>query len=141
MLDFIPPFETHRIGVLYVGRGQCNNETEILKNRYGSLRYTDFIRNLGTLIALKDAKANNLFVNMEANGRDGKFTYIWQDDIVRVTFHVATLMPNKEQDPHCNEKKKHIGNDFVIIVYNESGEEYNLNTIKVSLVKMLYFMF
>lgn len=132
LLDLIPPFETHRIGVLYVGRGQCNNETDILKNRYGSLRYTEFLRNLGTLIALKDAKTNNLFVNMETNGSDGKFTYIWQDDIVQVTFHVATLMPNKEQDPHCHEKKKHIGNDFVTIVYNESGEEYNLNTIKVS---------
>jgi tuberous sclerosis protein 2 len=39
-------------------------------------------------------------------------------------------MPNKEYDPNGNEKKKHIGNDFVTIVYNESGEEYNLNTIK-----------
>lgn len=130
LFDLIPPFETHEIGVLYVGVGQCNNEVEILKNRYGSRRYSNFLRNLGTLVALKDAKVNNLFVNMETDGRDGKFTYIWQDDIVQVTFHVATLMPNKEKDVFCNEKKKHIGNDFVTIVYNESGEEYNLNTIK-----------
>lgn len=103
----------------------------MFRNRYGSLRYTEFLRNLGTLVALRDAKEHNLFVNMETNGRDGKFTYIWQDDIVQVTFHVATLMPNRDQDPNCHEKKKHIGNDFVTIVYNESGEEYNLNTIKV----------
>jgi len=49
-----------------------------------------------------------------------------------VTFHVATLMPtNLQDDPNCNEKKKHIGNDFVKIIYNESGEEYNLTTISV----------
>lgn len=50
---------------------------------------------------------------------------------MQVYFHVATLMPNKETDPLCNEKKKHIGNDFVSIIYNESGEDYNMQTIKV----------
>ncbi len=131
LLDLIPPFETHKIGVLYVGPGQCSNETDILKNRYGSFRYTQFLKNLGTLVSLKDAKEQNLFVNMDSTGRDGAFTYIWQDDIVQVTFHVATLMPNKEQDPLCHEKKKHIGNDYVSIVYKETNEEYNINTIKV----------
>lgn len=49
-----------------------------------------------------------------------------------VMYHVATLMPLKESDPNCNEKKRHIGNDFVTIVYNESEEEYKIGTIKVS---------
>jgi hypothetical protein len=39
--------------------------------------------------------------------------------------------PTLESDPNCNEKKKYIGNDYATIVYNESGEDYNLNTIKV----------
>ena len=29
------------------------------------------------------------------------------------------------------EKKKHIGNDNVTIVYNDSGEDYRMGTIKV----------
>lgn len=130
MVNYIPPFETHKIGVLYVGRGQTHNEVEILSNRYGSLRYMDFIQNLGALVSLKNAKELNLFIDMETDGRDGNFTYVWQDDIIQVTFHVATLMPNKDDDPNRTEKKKNIGNDYVSIVYNESGEEYNLNTIK-----------
>lgn len=134
ILDYIPPFETHNIGVLYVGPGQCNNEIEIFKNRYGSFRYTQFLCNLGTLVSIREAKENNLFMNLDPN-TDGAFTYIWQDDIVHVTFHVATLMPNKEHDPNnCVDKKKHIGNDFVMIVYNESGEEFNLKTIQVSTI-------
>lgn len=40
-------------------------------------------------------------------------------------------MPNKESDPNGNAKKAHIGNDYVTIVYNESGEEYNIQTVKV----------
>lgn len=50
---------------------------------------------------------------------------------------MATLMPTKESDPNCNAKKAHIGNDFVTIVYNESGEEYNIQTVKVSEKKFL----
>lgn len=130
LLDLIAPFEKHKIGVLYVGPGQAGNEAEILKNRFGSLRYAKFLRKLGTLVAIKEAKEQNFFIDLECNGKDGNFTYIWQDDIVQVTFHVATLMPNHRHDPNCNEKKKHIGNDFVSIVYNESGEPYNLKTIK-----------
>ncbi|XP_001652850.2 tuberin isoform X1 [Aedes aegypti] len=130
LLDLIAPFEKHKIGVLYVGPGQAGCESEILKNRFGSLRYAKFLRKLGTLVAIKEAKENNFFIDLESNGKDGNFTYIWQDDIVQVTFHVATLMPNNKQDPNCNEKKKHIGNDFVTIVYNESGVPYNLKTIK-----------
>ncbi|XP_036326268.1 tuberin-like [Rhagoletis pomonella] len=130
VLDLAPPFETHKIGVLYVGQGQCNNVVEILRNSHGSMRYVEFLSNIGTLVSLKEAEQKNLFVNLDRGGADGKFTYVWKDDIVQVTFHVATLMPtNLQKDPNCNEKKKHIGNDFVKIVYNESGEEYNLNTI------------
>lgn len=133
VLDCIPPFETHKIGVIYIGPGQCNNETEILKNCYGSTRYVEFLQSLGTLIKLQDADPQVLFLGgLEQNGADGKFAYIWEDDVIRVTFHVATLMPNKETDPNCNNKKLHIGNNYVTIVYNESGEEYNINTIKVS---------
>jgi hypothetical protein len=53
--------------------------------------------------------------------------------LFQVTFHVATLMPTKETDPSCNGKKLHIGNDDVIIVYNESGEEYDIQTVRVRL--------
>ncbi|EDW70416.2 tuberin [Drosophila virilis] len=130
LLDLVPPFETHRIGVLYVGRNQCNNEVEILRNSHGSTRYVEFLRSIGTLVGLKEAEQNNLFIGLDKSGADGKFAYIWKDDILQVTFHVATLMPtNLQDDPNCNEKKKHIGNDFVKIIYNESGEEYNLTTI------------
>ncbi|KAH8315273.1 hypothetical protein KR074_002701 [Drosophila pseudoananassae] len=130
LIDLVPPFETHRIGVLYVGQGQCNNEVEILRNSHGSSRYVEFLRNIGTLISLKEAEQNNLFIMLDRNGADGKFAYIWKDEILQVTFHVATLMPtNLQDDPNCNVKKSYIGNDFVKIIYNESGEEYNLNTI------------
>lgn len=41
-------------------------------------------------------------------------------------------MPSSAKDPTCNEKRKYVGNDFVSIVYNDSGEDFNILTIKVS---------
>ncbi|KAH1016696.1 hypothetical protein HUJ04_007876 [Dendroctonus ponderosae] len=127
ILDNIPPYETHRVGVLYIREGQVNNEMEILKNQFGSLRYMKFLQNLGTLVKTSDVDPQLLG---GLDGTDIKFAYIWQDDVVRVSFHVATMMPNKDSDPHCNNKKMHTGNDFVNIVYNESGEEFDMKTIK-----------
>ncbi len=43
-------------------------------------------------------------------------------------------MPTKDSDPNCNGKKLHIGNDYVTIVYNDSGEEYRIGTIKVGVL-------
>ena len=53
-LDRIPPFETHKIGVLYVGKGQANKEGEILSNEHGSVRYMEFLSKLGQLISLSE---------------------------------------------------------------------------------------
>ena len=46
-------------------------------------------------------------------------------------FHVATLIPTLASDPSCHNKKLHIGNDFVTLVYNDSRRPYEFGTIKV----------
>lgn len=40
-------------------------------------------------------------------------------------------MPTKDVDKQCCDKKRHLGNDFVSIVYNDSGEDFKLGTIRV----------
>jgi len=42
-------------------------------------------------------------------------------------------MPYRADDTHYTEKKKHIGNDNVLIVYNDSSQDYHMSTIKVFL--------
>lgn len=83
-LDRIQPYETHKIGVLYVGQGQASNEIEILANQHGSLRYTEFLKRLGTLVRLKDVDENIFLGGLDRNGENGEFTYIWQDDVTQV---------------------------------------------------------
>uniref|UniRef100_A0A8C2ILL4 Tuberin n=1 Tax=Cyprinus carpio TaxID=7962 RepID=A0A8C2ILL4_CYPCA len=131
VLDQMLPYDTHKIGVVFVGAGQANNEVSILSNEYGSNRYAQFLTGLGKLIHLKDCDPDQIFLGgLDQHGDDGEFTYCWHDDIMQAIFHIATLMPNRESDKGCCNKKRHIGNDFVVVVYNDSGEEYKLGTIK-----------
>ncbi|KPP69040.1 tuberin-like [Scleropages formosus] len=131
VLDQMPPYDTHKIGVVFVGPGQVNNEVSILSNEYGSNRYAQFLTGLGKLIHLKDCDPDQIYLGgLDQYGDDGEFTYCWHDDIMQAIFHIATLMPNRESDKGCCNKKRHIGNDFVMVVYNDSGEEYKLGTIK-----------
>ena len=84
-LDRIQPYETHKIGVLYVGPGQTL-ELEILGNEHGSLRYTEFLQRLGTLVRLQDASDSIFLGGLDRNGENGNFAYIWQDDVTQVIF-------------------------------------------------------
>ncbi|XP_049869315.1 tuberin isoform X2 [Pectinophora gossypiella] len=130
-LDLVPPLETYKVGVLYVGPGQADDEVAFLRNECGSVRYADFLTQLGTLVSLdQGADQPDLFLNLEKGGKDGHYTYVWTDDVMQVQFHVATAMPTSAKDPNCNEKRKYIGNDYVSIVYNDSGADFNITTIK-----------
>lgn len=126
--DRIPVIDTHKVGILYVAPGQAN-EVDILRNTHGSPAYTHFLSGLGRLIEL------NGQVDVYAGGldpqEDGQYAYAWWDDIGQILFHTATMMPTlgPEKDPMCMYKKRHIGNDYVRIVWNDSGLPYRFDTL------------
>ncbi|PWN35266.1 uncharacterized protein FA14DRAFT_145015 [Meira miltonrushii] len=129
-VDLTPTVDFHRIGVLYVGAGQ-RAEKEILANRNGSNRYAQFLRGLGDLITLRGQTAVYTGGLDTHNDEHGKYAYVWGDDISQIVYHTTTLMPNDEvNDPMFARKKALIGNDWVRIIWNESGLEYDPQTIR-----------
>lgn len=127
VFDRIPVVDFHKIGVVYVGPGQTE-EKDILSNQMGSPDYTDFVDGLGELIKLKGTDRNTGGLDRE-NNLDGEFAYVWSDRITEIVFHVTTMMPTLEDDQQCTMKKRHIGNDFVNIVFNNSGLPWRFGTI------------
>ncbi|KAE9413263.1 hypothetical protein Angca_007869, partial [Angiostrongylus cantonensis] len=121
-LDRIPGIEYHAVGVLYVG-AQQETEVQILANVHGSERYSRFLKLLGSPIAL-DKHPGGLIPE-----HHGSYTYEYQDELSKITFLVATLMPCAENDPNCNMKKKLIGNNYVSVVFNESGAPFKLGSV------------
>lgn len=130
-IEQTPVIDTLKIAVLYVGPGQTN-ETEILSNIDGSPLYLDFLSGLGRLIRLKGQV--DIFVGGldRSDDNDGEYAYAWWDDLTQTVFHCPTMMPNLENNPERSNKKRLVGNDFIKIVYNDSGSEFAFDTIKTS---------
>lgn len=127
--DFNDTVDGHKAGVIYVGKGQ-RSEAEILANTQGTSLYNSFLSGLGTKVTLQGATFNTQGLDRECN-RDGTHTYAWRDRVTEIVFHITTMMPtNTGTDPQCIDKKRHIGNDFVNIIYNDSGIPFDFDTFK-----------
>ncbi|KAH7924437.1 hypothetical protein BV22DRAFT_1195912 [Leucogyrophana mollusca] len=125
-LDQKPVIDTHKVGIMYVAPGQTH-ELDILRNTHGSPAYTRFLEGIGRLINLRgqaDVYAGGLDPD-----EDGEYAYAWWDDIGQVLYHTATMMPTRPDDQYCINKKSHIGNDYVRIVWNDSGMPYRFDTL------------
>lgn len=127
LFDMISTVDGHKIGVIYMGENQTD-EVEILANVSGSTDYLEFLNGLGFLTKLKGATFNTQGLDKE-HGVDGEYTFAWRDRVSEIVFHVTTQMPtNLERDPQCIYKKRHIGNDYVNIIFNDSGLPFEFNT-------------
>ncbi|KAL7949063.1 tuberin [Trichoderma barbatum] len=127
VFDRLSSLDGHKVGVIYIGEGQTE-EAEILANVSGSGDYIEFLNDLGTLTKLKGANFNTQGLDREYD-TDGQYTFCWRDRVTEMVFHVTTQMPTDlERDPHCVAKKRHIGNDFVNIIFNDSGLPFRFDT-------------
>ncbi|KAJ4302230.1 Tuberous sclerosis 2-like protein [Collariella sp. IMI 366227] len=127
VFDRNSPVDGHKVGVIYIKEGQTE-ELDILANTIGSPDYHAFLKGLGVLTKLKGATFNTQGLDRE-HDIDGQYAYCWRDRVTEIVFHVTTQMPtNMERDPQCIMKKRHIGNDFVNIVWNDSGKPFKFNT-------------
>jgi hypothetical protein len=127
VFDRLSSLDGHKVGVIYMGEGQTE-EAEILANVSGSDDYLEFLNGLGTLTKLKGASFNTQGLDREFD-TDGQYTFCWRDRVTEIVLHVTTQMPtNLERDPLCVAKKRHIGNDFVNIIFNDSGLPFKFDT-------------
>ena len=130
--DMNDTVDGYKTGVIYVGRGQTR-EIDILRNTTGSTMFENFLQALGTKVPLRNAPFKAQGLDQQSD-RDGSHTYAWRDRVIEIVFHVPTMMPtDTEEDPQCIHKKKHIGNNFVNIIYNDSGVDYEIDTLSSQL--------
>lgn len=121
-----PVVDIHKIGVLYVGPGQTE-PLQIFGNQQGSENYERFIKDLGKEVAVEDGVQK---VPTGLNPTEhGPITYAWTSPLVVVAYHIATLMPQLPHQPAFNNKTSPIGNDYVRVIFNDSGGDYAFETI------------
>lgn len=132
VFDTTDTVDGHKAGVIYVGEGQTA-EAHILANRLGDDAFEIFLSGLGTKVALKNANFNTQGLD-HLSDEDGTHTYAWRDRVTEIIYHVPTMMPTDlEDDPQCDRKKRHVGNDHIKIIFNASGRPYDLKTFTTAM--------
>jgi hypothetical protein len=125
--DRTSALDSHKAGVIFVGENQ-KSEDDILLNVSGTPDYREFLEDIGTLRKLKGATFNTQGLD-RAEDADGEYTMVWNNELTELVYHITTFMPN-DADPRLAviNKKRHIGNDFVNIVFNNSGAAFAFDT-------------
>ncbi|KJE89083.1 Rap1GAP [Capsaspora owczarzaki ATCC 30864] len=122
-MDVILRFDEHKIvrhfkfGIVYVKDGQTKEE-EMFGNEHGSPVFDDFLTMIGDKVRLKGwtkYKAG-LDVKQDQCGTHSVYT-TWNHR--EIMFHVSTLLPYFSNDPQQVQRKRHIGNDIVSIIFVE----------------------
>jgi len=106
---------TYKFGVLYCKEGQTT-EDEWFSNEHGSPEFDEFLDILGDRIKLKgwDKFRGGLDVQGGTTGEESVYLEYRSQQIM---FHVSTLLPFHVSDEQKIERKRHIGNDIVVIIY------------------------
>lgn len=114
-----------KFGVLYAIAGQCTDD-DMFSNQHGSTEFTEFLNLLGDEVELVgwEHYKGGLDTKRNATGTHSVYTVYEGHEIM---FHVSTKLPYSEGNKQQLERKRHIGNDIVVIIFvdGEDNAAYN----------------
>ncbi|XP_018543957.1 rap1 GTPase-activating protein 2 isoform X3 [Lates calcarifer] len=113
---------TFKFGVIYQRFGQVSEE-ELFRNNEETPAFTEFLQLLGDTVELQDFKGfrGGLDVSHGQTGSQSVYTVHRQQEIM---FHVSTKLPFTEGDAQQLQRKRHIGNDIVAVVFQEEATPF-----------------
>ena len=136
VLDRVPVMNTHKIALLYDQfSGRMDDEivdmkTRLLSTKHCSPAFHKFASGLGRLVPTSSLLGFSGGLDTSAHETDGQFALAWTNaenkkslvGSTSVIFHLVSLMPGGKQGNIMN-RKRHVGNDFVVISFADSGSE------------------
>ena len=116
-----------KFGVLYQKYGQTTEE-ELFCNSATTPAFDEFLNLLGRRIQLKDHKGYRGGLDIR-NGHTGDEAIYEVFKEREIMFHVSTMLPYTDSDPQQLQRKRHIGNDIVAIVFQEENTPFSPDMI------------
>jgi len=115
----------YKFGVLYRKQGQ-SNEIDMYLNNDISYDFEEFLNLLGEKIELNGWKKYNAGLCTSSECLDGIYSYYteFRNDY-QIMFHVAPLLFFDEKDNQQIGRKRHLGNNVVIIIFDESNAPFD----------------
>lgn len=119
----------YSFGVLNCKPGQ-NQEDEYFGNKdlESSEAYNKFLGILGEKVLLEGFTGPKCGLDTKTN-TTGTHTIYTVFNGFEIVYHVATLLPFSEQNPQQLERKRHIGNDVVCIIFLEGKGSFDPSII------------
>ncbi|XP_061754708.1 rap1 GTPase-activating protein 2-like isoform X9 [Nerophis ophidion] len=113
---------TFKFGVIFQRFGQVSEE-ELFRNNEETPAFQEFLQLLGDTVELQDFKGfrGGLDVSHGQTGSQSVYTVYRQQEIM---FHVSTKLPFTEGDTQQLQRKRHIGNDIVAVVFQEEATPF-----------------
>eukprot|EP00026_Physarum_polycephalum_P006616 Phypoly_transcript_06665.p1 GENE.Phypoly_transcript_06665~~Phypoly_transcript_06665.p1 ORF type:complete len:315 (+),score=35.19 Phypoly_transcript_06665:647-1591(+) len=119
--------QNYKFGIVYCADKQVD-ENAMFSNVDGSKKFDEFLEFLGTKITLKGWQGFSGGLDTHCNST-GEYTVAASWGNFQTIFHVSTLLPFDPLDVQKLERKRHIGNDVVIVIFKESSVAYSPATI------------
>uniref|UniRef100_A0A8C1HCJ1 RAP1 GTPase activating protein b n=1 Tax=Cyprinus carpio carpio TaxID=630221 RepID=A0A8C1HCJ1_CYPCA len=111
-----------KFGVIYQKFAQTSEE-ELFGNNEESPAFAEFLEFLGETIELHDFKGFRGGLDV-AHGQTGSESVYHNFHNKEIMFHVSTKLPYTEGDTQQLQRKRHIGNDIVAIVFQEENTPF-----------------
>ncbi|OAJ39451.1 hypothetical protein BDEG_23294 [Batrachochytrium dendrobatidis JEL423] len=121
---------SYKFGVEYISSGQTTEEHALCNtHENASPAYKKFLTFLGETIELSGWRGYRAGLDVSgANNTGIQSVYTkWQG--YEIMYHVATLLPHKPEDKQQLERKRHIGNDIVMIIFQDEKTAFDLSSI------------
>ncbi|KAF9336378.1 Rap1 GTPase-activating protein 2 [Podila minutissima] len=122
----------YKFGVLLVQPGQKCEEDWFGNQTGASIRFQEFLESgaLGQKVALQGFERFSAGLDTRLC-ETGEYSYFdtWGDGF-EIMYHVSTMLPFNTLDPQQIQRKRHIGNDIVCIVFVDGDQPFVPNAIK-----------
>ncbi|XP_063605655.1 rap1 GTPase-activating protein 1-like isoform X3 [Penaeus indicus] len=111
-----------KFGLIYQRAGQTTEE-QLFGNKTHSAAFEEFLSLMGQRVKLRDHEGfkGGLDTLYGQTGEESVYEVFREKEIM---FHVSTLLPYTENDPQQLQRKRHIGNDIVAIVFQEGNTPF-----------------
>ncbi|CAJ0583257.1 unnamed protein product, partial [Mesorhabditis spiculigera] len=114
-----------KFGVIF-SKSEQSTDSQMLSNEFGDEGFEKLLRILGQRIELQNwgSYRGGLDITTNSTGRESVYAVFAGHEIM---FHVSTLLPYSRENEQQVERKRHVGNDIVNIVFETGGDPVRPN--------------
>ncbi|KAI8576819.1 hypothetical protein K450DRAFT_255136 [Umbelopsis ramanniana AG] len=127
-LDELGVHNRYKFGVLVVKDGQTKEE-DWFANSETPDGLERFLNIVSKRVELQGYEGWSAGLDTRS-GDSGTHTYISMRDDATLAFHVSTLIPSRPVDKQHIQRKRHIGNDIVCVIFVDGRQPFNPAAIK-----------